>query len=93
MIELVLHDVHYTNAVQTVCPHLLRYLTAAVVMCKRRRAVLGDLARIIQQEAYAFRDPITDLIDCLYVNFDFEGAQAKLGECEAVRLVVHRCAM
>ena len=102
MIDLVLAEPQYTNAVQTVSPHLLRYLTAAVIMCKRRRSVLSDLARVIQQveydfhlwkasaeffavqESYSYRDPITDLIDCLYVNFDFDGAQAKLGECEAV---------
>ena len=33
----------YLNAIQTTCPHLLRYLTAAVVISKRRQTVLKDL--------------------------------------------------
>ena len=35
----------YLNAIQTTCPHLLRYLTAAVVISKRRQTVLKDLVR------------------------------------------------
>lgn len=46
--------------------------------------MLKDLVKIIQQESHAYRDPITEFIECLYVNFDFEGAQRKLKECEDV---------
>jgi len=46
--------------------------------------VLTDLVRAIQQESYTFRDPITDFLQDLYVNFDFEGAQHKLRECDTV---------
>jgi len=37
------------------------------------------------QESYTYRDPITEFVECLYVNFDFDGAQKKLRECETVR--------
>ena len=75
----------YLNAIQTMCPHILRYLTTAVITNKRRKAVLKDLVKVIQQESYMYRDPITEFLECLYVNFDFDGAQKKLLECETVR--------
>lgn len=72
----------YLNAIQTNCPWILRYLTAAVITNKRRRNVVKDLIKVIQQEKNTYRDPITQFVECLYVNFDFEEAQAKLLECE-----------
>uniref|UniRef100_A0A8C1IAQ0 Eukaryotic translation initiation factor 3 subunit E n=1 Tax=Cyprinus carpio TaxID=7962 RepID=A0A8C1IAQ0_CYPCA len=35
-------------------------------------------------ESYTYKDPITEFVECLYVNFDFDSAQKKLRECEAV---------
>ena len=80
----------YLNAIQTMCPHILRYLTTAVITNKRRRTVLKDLVKVIQQESYTYRDPITEFLECLYVNFDFDGAQKKLRECEQVSVVASR---
>nr|CAG8456934.1 35_t:CDS:2 [Entrophospora candida] len=74
----------YINTIQTSCPWILRYLTTAVVTNKRRKNNLKDLVKIIQQESYEYKDPITEFIESLYVNFDFEGAQHKLKECEEV---------
>ena len=45
---------------------------------------LKEVVRVIQQESYAYQDPITEFIECLYVNFDFDKAQEKLRECETV---------
>ncbi|ROJ29344.1 Eukaryotic translation initiation factor 3 subunit E-A [Anabarilius grahami] len=76
----------YLNAIQTMCPHILRYLTTAVITNKdvrKRRQVLKDLVKVIQQESYTYKDPITEFVECLYVNFDFDSAQKKLRECEA----------
>ncbi|CAG2175952.1 unnamed protein product, partial [Oppiella nova] len=74
----------YLNAIQTMCPHILRYLTTAVITHRQRRQYMKDLVRVIQQESYTYRDPITEFVECLYVNFDFDGAQKKLRECEIV---------
>ncbi|KNC96107.1 uncharacterized protein SPPG_08496 [Spizellomyces punctatus DAOM BR117] len=74
----------YLNTIQTACPWILRYLTTAVVVNKKRRNVLKDLIKVVQQESHAYRDPITEFIECLYVNFDFDGAQQKLKECDEV---------
>ncbi|XP_074640553.1 eukaryotic translation initiation factor 3 subunit E-A-like [Tubulanus polymorphus] len=84
IIDLFLYQPQYLNAIQTLCPHILRYLTTAVITNKRRRTVLKDLVKVIQQESYTYRDPITEFLECLYVNFDFDGAQQKLRECETV---------
>merc|ERR1719334_2176756 len=66
------------------CPHILRYLTTAVITNKRRKQILKDLVKVIQQESYTYRDPITEFLECLYVNFEFNEAQTKLLECETV---------
>jgi translation initiation factor 3 subunit E len=98
IIDLFLQE-RYLNAIQTTCPHILRYLTTAVITNKRRRIVLKDLGicfmlyvtlilfvvKVLQQESYTYRDPITEFLEALYVNFDFDGAQVKLRECEKVR--------
>ena len=84
IIDLFLFQAPYLNTIQTMCPWVLRYLTTAVITSKRRRQVLKELVRVIQQESYTYRDPITEFIECLYVNFDFDRAQEKLRECAHV---------
>ena len=82
----------YINTIQTACPWILRYLTAAVITNRPRahknsslyQRQLKDLIRVVNQEGYEYRDPITDFIKALYIDFDFEEAQKKLGEAEEV---------
>ena len=81
LMELLISE-KYLNTIQTNCPHILRYLTAAVIIEKGRRNMIRDLVKVIQQESYSYTDPVTDFIKCLYVNFDFEGAQSLLQKCE-----------
>ena len=45
---------------------------------------MKDLVKVIQEESYTYRDPITSFIEDLYVKFDFDGAQQKLRDCESV---------
>ena len=50
IIDMFLDSQLYLNAIQTMCPHILRYLTTAVITNKsRRRSVLKDLVKVIQQ--------------------------------------------
>ncbi|KAI1935000.1 eukaryotic translation initiation factor 3 subunit E [Ophidiomyces ophidiicola] len=82
----------YINTIQTSCPWILRYLTAAVITNRQRvhknsslyQKQLKDLIRIVRQEEYEYHDPITDFVKALYIDFDFEEAQKKLGEAEEV---------
>eukprot|EP00249_Psilotum_nudum_P014645 c24936_g1_i1 orf=537-1856(-) len=83
IIELFFQE-RYLNAIQTNAHHLLRYFAIALIINKRRRNVLKELIKVIQQEQYAYKDPVTEFLECLFVNYDFEGAQFKLRECEEV---------
>ncbi|KAF2144612.1 uncharacterized protein K452DRAFT_245605 [Aplosporella prunicola CBS 121167] len=81
----------YINTIQTACPWVLRYLTAAVITNRTRSRTsnqyqrqLKDLIRIVKQEGYEYHDPLTDFVKALYIDFDFEEAQKKLGETEEV---------
>ncbi|KAJ5888027.1 Eukaryotic translation initiation factor 3 subunit E [Penicillium taxi] len=82
----------YINTIQTSCPWVLRYLAAAVITNRSRphkhtgayQKQLKDLIRVVRQEGYEYTDPITDFVKALYVDFDFEEAQKKLGEAEEV---------
>jgi translation initiation factor 3 subunit E len=82
IIDLFLAE-KYLQAIQTNCPWLLRYLACAVIINKRRRSTLKDLVRVIAQEASTPTDPVVAFLDCLYVKFDFEQAQATLAECDS----------
>jgi translation initiation factor 3 subunit E len=77
----------FINTLQVTCPYLLRYLTGTVILNKRRRSVLKDLVKIIQQEMHNYRDPVTDFLNCLQGDCDFEKAQKYLGECGQVLLI------
>lgn len=74
----------YLNAIQTSAPHLLRYLATAFIVNKRRRPQFKDFIKVIQLEQYSYKDPITEFLACVYVNYDFDGAQRKMRECEEV---------
>nr|CAG4645457.1 EOG090X0491 [Lynceus sp. MCZ IZ 141354] len=85
IVEMLLYQPQYLNAIETTCPHILRYLTTAVIINKQnRRTLLKDLIKVIQQESYAYKDPITKFIEHLYVNFDFDAAQQELRKCKDV---------
>ncbi|EXJ88857.1 eukaryotic translation initiation factor 3 subunit E [Capronia epimyces CBS 606.96] len=81
----------YISTIQTVCPWILRYLAAAVITNRNRlnnshnyQKQLKDLVRVVKQEVYEYQDPVTEFIKALYIDFDFEGAQKKLSEAEAI---------
>ena len=87
IVEFLLMKDKHLNAIQNYCPWLLRYLAAAVVINKKGKRsgdLLKKVVRITQQERYTFKDPITQFVEALYVDFDFEGAQKMLQECEKV---------
>ena len=81
----------YISSIQTVCPWILRYLSAAVITNRSRtgnshnyQKQLKDLVRVVKQEVYEYQDPVTEFVKALYVDFDFEGAQKKLSEAEGI---------
>ena len=81
LIDLFLQDDRYLSALQTNAPHLLRYVAAAAIVSVRQRSVVKDLVKVIEQEKYQYSDVVTEFLECLYVHYDFDGAQEKLEEC------------
>jgi len=45
---------------------------------------LKDLVNVIQQEHSSSTDPIPQFLECLFVDFDFDGALDRLKQCEQV---------
>ncbi|KAJ2722956.1 eukaryotic translation initiation factor 3 subunit E [Coemansia sp. Benny D115] len=74
----------YISTIQNACPWILRYLAAAVVTNRRRRNMMQELVKIIEQVSYTYRDPVTEFVEALYVDFDFDKAASKLEQCESV---------
>jgi len=73
----------YMNVVQTNCPWILRYISAAAVIQNWKRNT-QELVKVIKQEKESYSDPITRMLQCLYVDFDLEGAQEELSKCESL---------
>ena len=46
--------------------------------------MMKEMIKVIHKEKYTYRDPIKEFLECLYVNYYFEGALLKLVECEKV---------
>ena len=85
VIDLFLNQQTYLNTIQIICPHLLRYLAVAVIISKnKQKTSLKDLIKVIEVERYNYKDPVTEFLSCLYIDFDFDAAQTKLRECESV---------
>lgn len=86
------HSEKYKQAITTVAPHLLRYLTAAVLLCKRGRdkaVPTAEARKLVKMLVYVmqdceYTDPIVEFVNCLCVKFDFDSAQQKLAVCEKV---------
>ncbi len=75
----------YLQTLENLCPWLLRYYTAFVVLSpSRRRTILRDIVLEIQSMAYQYSDPMTQFLTALYIDFDFIETHKKLLECQAL---------
>lgn len=73
----------YLQTIENLCPWLMRYYTAFVILSSsRRQKMLRDLLQGIQAMAYQYSDPMTEFLSSLYNQFDFDEAQVKLLECQ-----------
>nr|ADD38950.1 Eukaryotic translation initiation factor 3 subunit E [Lepeophtheirus salmonis] len=86
LVEWFLNTPNHLNAIQTLAPHLLRYLSVCVVVSKESSMNnnLRHLIHLIQQESYSYQDPITRFLKAVYVDFDFEVAEKELLLCRSV---------
>lgn len=75
----------YLQTLENVCPWLLRYYTAAVVLSPTKRTtMLRDVLQVIANMSYQYSDPITLFLESLFNQFDFDEAQIKLQECQVL---------
>lgn len=88
----------YLNTIQTSCPWILRYVCVAAVLARRASATssasapvsarvrhaLREAVKLVQLEEYQYKDPVTEFLRELYVEFDFERAQKALAAAEGV---------
>lgn len=65
------------NVVDSVSPHLLRYLAAACVLNRTKRSALYGTLRMIKG-CYEYRDALTDFIELLAGQANFEKALATI---------------
>jgi len=66
------------------CPHLFRYVGAALILHKRLKHLVSSTVWIIDHEVKNYSDPITRFLRALYVEVDFDKAQLELRRCQAV---------
>lgn len=73
----------YLQALENLCPWLLRYYTAFIILSPNsRRNKLRDVLREIESLSHTYSDPITEFLSSLFTQFDFDNAQIKLKECQ-----------
>ncbi|CAC9504836.1 putative eukaryotic translation initiation factor [Leishmania infantum JPCM5] len=72
------HDQTYRKAVETVCPHYLRYICAAVLLHRTRYSNFVSAAELVEA-IYEYSDPLTQLVS-LIQKASFEDAIALLPE-------------
>ena len=76
-------SIRILNTIQMNCPHILRYLTCAVIISKvkRNKPAIKEIVRVLNNERNNYKDPITEFLLKIYLEFDFTGSSACLKEC------------
>jgi translation initiation factor 3 subunit E len=80
------------SVIQTNCPHLLRYLVAAVVINhqtnkrerKNNKREIKDTVKVLQAEMSNYRDPVTEFLRLQKNEMDFEAMHQCLTLCKEV---------
>lgn len=66
------------NVIETMCPHLLRYYAAAVLIANKASSYLDEVSDIIEAERSNYQDPITEFVRLVARTHNFEGASKML---------------
>ena len=74
----------YLQAMENMCPWLLRYYTVAAIVSTKRRSIIRETLNEIQAMSYLHSDPVTQLVESIYERFDFSEAQGYLEQCMAM---------
>lgn len=60
----------YLSTIEASCPWILRYIISSVLYTKDYRR-LKDLIKAVEIESYEFSDPFTQLIESIFIDFNF----------------------
>jgi translation initiation factor 3 subunit E len=70
------------QTISIACTHLLRYVAALLILHKQLQdSRASELLNKIRQDRYWFSDPITQFLEALYFDIDFDAAQEQLNVC------------
>jgi translation initiation factor 3 subunit E len=82
-LDIFLHE-KSLSIISLSCPHVLRYVSACLILHKRLRLALKETVWIIHLESGSYSDPVTRFLVALYTDLDFDQAQLELQECRKV---------
>lgn len=74
----------YLQTLENLCPWMLRYYALSCIIGSKKKNTMRDLLLEIQHLKHVYSDPITQFIEALYQDFDFELAQLKLKESKEI---------
>lgn len=71
--------ISYLNTIQMICPHLIRYLAAALILSKNSQKYgsfnLNSFVNLLQKETCEYTDNLIEFIRSALINFNFQHAQ------------------
>jgi len=81
-------DERYAPTISTVCPHLYRYVVMAAFLntsrsdTRSQRAELQEIATLLDDNSFAYKDSLTEFLRLLVLENDFEAAKVALEESQ-----------
>lgn len=68
------------QCVQAVAPHLIRYYAALAILLRKREETVQAIGTLISNTAHKYEDPLTRLVDSVFLECDFDKSQQELKE-------------
>lgn len=69
----------YLQCIENLCPWMLRYLAAGLILSPiKRQHCLKEALNVITSLSYRYSDPLTKFLENLFRDFDFDLAQEQL---------------
>ncbi|KAF1742385.1 hypothetical protein MXB_1712 [Myxobolus squamalis] len=72
-IHLCMRMLPYKHTIETVCPHLIRYLVIAYIVFYQDELEIQPLVDLIVQEEHNYSDCVTLFVQSLFQNYDIDG--------------------
>lgn len=83
-LENFLGDRYSLQAMENMCPWMLRYFAVSVILFNRRKGAIDGLLRELRGMGYLYSDCFTEFMLAVYDRFDFKEARQHLAQCREV---------